>query len=84
MRIVLQPAWGPAEVHLASDEVRKALEALSAAYVKTDGGGTIESDGVVTGVIVLRFEGDATEALEILGGLASELRLASGLTTPVG
>jgi hypothetical protein len=76
MRIMLQPAWGPAEVHLASDEVRRALEVLSAAHIKTDGGGTIESDGVVTGVIVLRFEGDAPQALELLA--------RAGITAAIG
>lgn len=42
------------------------MEILEAAHIKTQGGGTIESDGTVTGVLVLRFEDDSTKAIEVL------------------
>jgi len=66
MRILIPAPHENANVHQMSDEVRRALDVLNAAYVKNDGGGTIESDGVVTGVVMLRSEDDAAKALEVL------------------
>jgi hypothetical protein len=66
MRILIEPPQAGADVHLASEEVRKALVVLAAAYIKTDGGGTIESDQRVTGVIVIKSDEDAPKAIEVL------------------
>ena len=66
MRILIQPPEDAAGGHHVGDEVRKALEVLNAAYIKTEGGGTLASEGAVTGVIVLRSEDDASKALAVL------------------
>ena len=66
MRILIHLSEETADVHRMSDEVRKVLDVLNAAYIKTDGGGTIESYGIVTGVVVLRSADDAGKALEVL------------------
>jgi hypothetical protein len=50
-----------------SDEVRGALEVLRAAYIKTEGGATVESNGVVSGVVMNRNDSDLAKALAILG-----------------
>jgi hypothetical protein len=42
------------------------LEVLNAAYIHNDGGGTVASDGVVTGIIMFRSEGDLSRALAML------------------
>jgi hypothetical protein len=66
MRILIQPPEDTAGGRHVGDEVRKALEALNAAYIQTEGGGTLASDGAVTGVIMLRSEDDASKALAVL------------------
>ena len=66
MRILIQPPHETADVSVASDEVRRALDALRTARINTDGGGTIESEGVVTGVVTIRSDEDAAKALEVL------------------
>ena len=76
MRILIEPPHAIAEVQRASDEVRKALEVLEAAHIKTQGGGTIESDSIVTGVLVLRTDDDADQAVEALA--------RAGITARIG
>jgi hypothetical protein len=66
MRILIEPPDHIAGAPHAGDEVRKALEILQAAYIKTEGG-TITSDGTVTGVIVVSSDDDGSDALEALG-----------------
>jgi hypothetical protein len=66
MRILIQPAPATGDVHSVSDEVRRALDVLDAAFIRTEGGGTIESDGIVTGVIVIKLDEDVTKALAVL------------------
>ena len=66
MRILIQPPEDNVGAHHVGDEVRKALEVLNAAYIKTEGGGTLAGDGVVTGVVMLRSEADASRALAVL------------------
>jgi hypothetical protein len=75
MRILIQPAHPAADIAQASDEIHRALEVLEAAHIKTQGGGTIESDGSVTGVLVLRFDDDAAKAIEALarGGIKATI-----------
>ncbi|HLI82147.1 MAG TPA: hypothetical protein VKV03_19300 [Candidatus Binataceae bacterium] len=67
MRILIQPPDDTAGAHHAGDEVRKALETLQAAFIRTEGGGTVSSDGAVTGVIVVSSDNDAPKALDALG-----------------
>jgi hypothetical protein len=66
MRILIQPPEANSGAHHVGDEVRRALDVLNRAFIKTDGGGTVSSDGGVTGVLVLSSEGDASRALERL------------------
>ncbi len=66
MRILIQPPHAADDIARASDEVHRALEVLEAAHIKTQGGGTIESEGSVTGVVVLRFDDDTEKAIEAL------------------
>ena len=66
MRILIRQPQTVADVCLASAEVRKALQVLEGVQVKTDGGGTIESDGCVTGVVVIKLDSEVTKALEAL------------------
>lgn len=65
MRILIQPPHAADDIARASDEVHRALE-VEAAHIKTQGGGTIESEGSVTGVVVLRFDDDTEKAIEAL------------------
>ncbi len=64
MRILIEP--DPGTEFNVSNEVRRALDVLHAAYILTDGGGTLQSGDQVTGVIMLRFDQDASKALEAL------------------
>ena len=64
MRILIEP--DPATDPNAGNEVRRALDVLHAAYILTDGGGTLQSGDRVTGVIMLRSDPDAARALEVL------------------
>ncbi len=66
MRILIQPPEADGGAHHVGDEVRRALEILARAAVKTDGGGTVSSDQGVTGVLVLSSDGDASRALQTL------------------
>ncbi len=66
MRILIQPPRATDDTTRASDGVHKALEVLDAAHIKTQGGGTVESDGSVTGVLILRFDDDSVKAIEAL------------------
>jgi hypothetical protein len=67
MRILIQPPHETTDLHVVSDEVRKALDVLSSVHIRTDAGGTIESDdGAVVGVLVLRSDDDAARALAAL------------------
>ena len=75
MRILIEPPHVIADVQRASDEVRRAMEVLDAAHIKTQGGGTIESDSVVTAVLVLRFDDDAVKAVEALARAGIEARI---------
>ncbi len=64
MRILIEPDPG---IQLnVGNEVRRALEVLHAAYILTDGGGTLQSGDRVTGVIMLRSDHDGPRALEVL------------------
>jgi hypothetical protein len=63
MRILIEPPDDTSGAYHVGDEVRRALEVLNAAYIHHEGGGTIASDGVVTGVIMLRCEDDLSKAL---------------------
>jgi hypothetical protein len=66
MRILIQPPDHNAEARHVGDEVRKALEILHGALIKTEGGGTVASDGTVTGVIMVNSDDDAPKALDAL------------------
>ena len=66
MRILIQPANHASGSRHAGEEVSKALEVLNAAYIKTEGGGTVTSDGIVTGVVVVSSDDDGLKALETL------------------
>ena len=66
MRILIQPPDQASGARHAGEEVSKALEVLSAAYIKTEGGGTVSSDGTVTGVVVVSSDDDGPKALEAL------------------
>jgi len=66
MRILLQPADPNAAAHLVGDEVRRAFDVLQAAYIKTEGGGTMTSSDGVVGVLVLTSEADAPHAIAVL------------------
>jgi hypothetical protein len=76
MRILIQPPRPTAEVHLVIDQVRRALDVLDAASIKTEGGGTIESDGIVTGVIVVKLDEDVAKAIAVLA--------QAGITASIG
>lgn len=65
MRILIESP-DHSEARHAGDEVRKALETLQAAFIKTEGRGTVSSDGAVTGVVVVSSDDDAPQALEAL------------------
>ncbi len=66
MRILIEPPNDTAGARHAGDEVRKALETLQAAFIKTEGGGTVSSEGAVTGVVVVSSDDDAPKALDAL------------------
>jgi hypothetical protein len=66
MRILIQPPDDTSGAYHVGDEVRRALEVLNAAYIKNEGGGTVASDGVVSGIIMLRSEEDLSKALVVL------------------
>jgi hypothetical protein len=66
MRILIEQSDHTAGGLHTGDEVRKALEILQASFIKTEGGGTVSSDGAVTGVIVVSSDGDAPKALDAL------------------
>jgi hypothetical protein len=66
MRILIEPPDDSSGAYHVGDEVRRALEVLNAAYIHHEGGGTVSSDGVVTGIIMLRSEGDLSKALATL------------------
>jgi hypothetical protein len=66
MRILIQPPDPNAEAHLFGDEVRRALDVLSRAYVKTEGGGTVTGIDGITGIIMLTNAADRSNAIAIL------------------
>jgi len=67
MRIMIQPPDHTSGARHAGEEVSKALEVLNDAFIKTEGGGTMTGDGIVTGVVVLGSDDDAAKALDALG-----------------
>jgi len=65
MRILLQPSNLNGARH-AGDVVRDALEILQAAFIRTDGGGTVSSNGMTTGVVVISSDDNVPKALAAL------------------
>jgi hypothetical protein len=66
MRILIQPPNHASGARHVGDEVSTALEVLNAAYIKTEGGGTVTGDGAVMGVVVVSADDDGPRALEEL------------------
>jgi len=56
MRILIHPANPAGDAQPVSEDVRRALKILSDSFIKTEGGGTISSDGHVDGVIMISFD----------------------------
>jgi hypothetical protein len=66
MRILIQPPDHTSGAHHAADEVSKALEVLQSAFIRTEGGGTVTSNGTVTGVLVVSSNDDGPKAVDAL------------------
>ncbi len=67
MRIIIQPPNNSSEGFAAlSREIRKAIEVLRAAYIPTEGGGTVGTDGNAFGALILRYDDDAPRAIAAL------------------
>jgi len=67
MRIIIQPPDNSTEGFAAlSREIRRALEVLRGAYIPTEGGGTVGTDGNAFGALILRYEADAPKAIVAL------------------
>lgn len=66
MRILIRPADLNATTHLVGDEVRRALDVLSRAHIKTEGGGTITGHDGITGIIMISDDADASDAIAAL------------------
>ena len=66
MRILIQPTDPTAGAHLVGDQVRRALDVLSRAHIKTEGGGTITGHDGITGIIMISDDADASDAIAAL------------------
>ena len=66
MRILIHPSDLTAEAHQVSDEVRRALNILSDALIRTEGGGTISGADGVAGVVMLTADREVDQAIGVL------------------
>ena len=66
MRILIHPREDAEGGNNLGDDVRKALEVLRTAYIDTEGGGTVGSNGTATGVVMIRHDSDLAKALATL------------------
>lgn len=67
MRIIIQPRDNSAESFVdLSHQIRKAIDILRAAYISTEGGGTVGTNGDAFGALILRYDADASKAIAAL------------------